>query len=99
MGVTSGGITAGGRLEAVKICAASGATQMVNQAAGVMVPASKQVPRIRTISCRRGAMSGALRKAVAMLVRGHRVMVTIRVTGEVRDLSMRGPARQDRRDG
>ena len=37
-------------------------------------------------------MAGAFRKAVAMLVRGPRGPVTIRVTRAARDLSRRGPA-------
>jgi two-component system phosphate regulon sensor histidine kinase PhoR len=37
-------------------------------------------------------MSGALRTAVAMLVRGLRVTLTIRVTRAARGLSRRGPA-------
>jgi hypothetical protein len=66
---------------------------------GGMVPPSKQAPRIGTMSCRRRAMSGALREAVAMLVRGQRVAVTIRVSRAARDPSRRGPPPQDRRGG
>jgi hypothetical protein len=45
-----------------------------------------------------GAMSGAFRKAVAMLVMGPRGPVAIRVTRAARALSRCGPARQDRWD-
>jgi hypothetical protein len=56
------------------------------------LPTAKQAPRIRTMSCTRGAMSGALGKAEAMLVRGQWVTLTIRVTRAARGFSLRGPA-------
>ncbi len=87
-----GGITAGGRTGARVICADSGATHMLNPAADVMAASPKQAPPISTMSGTRGVKSGALRKAVLMLVRGQRVMVTIRVSREARDLSLRGLA-------
>jgi two-component system phosphate regulon sensor histidine kinase PhoR len=57
-----------------------------------MVPTANQAPRIRTMSGTRGVMSGALRKVVAMLVRGQWVTLTIRVTRAARGLSLRGLA-------
>ena len=57
-----------------------------------MVPTPKQAPRIRTMSGTRGAMSGALRKAVALLARGQWVTLTIRVSRAALGLSLRGPA-------
>jgi hypothetical protein len=67
---TSGGITVRGRPERKTICAASGSSDMLNPASGVMLPPLKQSPPVRTIPATRATMSGARWKAVAMVVRG-----------------------------
>jgi hypothetical protein len=70
----------------------------VEPGGGVMLPALKQPPPIRTIPATRATMSGARWKAVAMVVRGQRVTVILWVARKARDLLLRGLAVR-RRDG
>ena len=58
-------------------CAACGSTQMLNSAAGVALPPSKNPPPINTTSRMRGTIFGSMIMAIARLVIGPSVQTVI----------------------